>query len=278
MKFSDMPTDFKISKVKRDASKKVIQESHVHPYYEIFYLVNGDCTFFINHDIYKLNKGDLVIVPEGELHKSTYPQRGFSEQYCLCFKDNNLEWLKDIIGGEIVNASLKMGVISIPEKRRDYVEALMKKMLFESKEQDILSAAFIKIGLIELLLFIIRCQRFEQNVIKEIDVDNQLMQQIATYIYNNYNQKITLEHMADKFHISKSYLSKKFKSVTGFGFKEYLVNVRIKNACTLLLDTNKSITDIAFECGFNDSNYFGDAFRHVKGMSPNKYRRNKETI
>lgn len=278
MKFSDMPTDFKISKVKRDASKKVIQESHIHPYYEIFYLVNGDCTFFINHDIYKLNKGDLVIVPEGELHKSTYPQRGFSEQYCLCFKDNNLEWLKDIIGGEIVNASLKMGVISIPEKRRDYVEALMKKMLFESKEQDILSAAFIKIGLIELLLFIIRCQRFEQNVIKEIDVDNQLMQQIATYIYNNYNQKITLEHMADKFHISKSYLSKKFKSVTGFGFKEYLVNVRIKNACTLLLDTNKSITDIAFECGFNDSNYFGDAFRHVKGMSPNKYRRNKEMI
>lgn len=278
MKFSDMPTDFKISKVKRDASKKVIQESHVHPYYEIFYLVNGDCTFFINHDIYKLNKGDLVIVPEGELHKSTYPQRGFSEQYCLCFKDNNLEWLKDIIGEEIVNASLKMGVISIPEKRRDYVEALMKKMSFESKEQDILSAAFIKIGLIELLLFIIRCQRFEQNVIKEIDVVNQLMQQIATYIYNNYNQKITLEHMADKFHISKSYLSKKFKSVTGFGFKEYLVNVRIKNACTLLLDTNKSITDIAFECGFNDSNYFGDAFRHVKGMSPNKYRRNKETI
>ncbi len=278
MRFSDMPTDFKISKVKRDASKKVIQESHIHPYYEIFYLVNGDCTFFINHDIYKLNKGDLVIVPEGELHKSTYPQRGFSEQYCLCFKDNNLEWLKDIIGEEIVNASLKMGVISIPEKRRDYVEALMKKMSFESKEQDILSAAFIKIGLIELLLFIIRCQRFEQNVIKEIDVDNQLMQQIATYIYNNYNQKITLEHMADKFHISKSYLSKKFKSVTGFGFKEYLVNVRIKNACTLLLDTNKSITDIAFECGFNDSNYFGDAFRHVKGMSPNKYRRNKETI
>lgn len=278
MRFSDMPTDFKISKVKRDASKKVIQESHIHPYYEIFYLVNGDCTFFINHDIYKLNKGDLVIVPEGELHKSNYPQRGFSEQYCLCFKDNNLEWLKEIIGEEIITDSLKMGVISIPEKRRDYVEALMKKMLFESKEQDILSAAFIKIGLIELLLFIIRCQRFEHNVIKEIDVDNQLMQQIATYIYNNYNQKITLEHMADKFHISKSYLSKKFKSVTGFGFKEYLVNVRIKNACTLLLDTNKSITDIAFECGFNDSNYFGDAFRHVKGMSPNKYRRNKETI
>ena len=71
------------------------------------------------------------------------------------------------------------------------------------------------------------------------------------------------------------WLAKMYK---GFGFKEYLVNVRIKNACRLLLETNHSITDIAFECGFNDSNYFGDAFRRIKGIAPNKYRRNKEAI
>ena len=52
--------------------------------------------------------------------------------------------------------------------------------------------------------------------------------------------------------------------MTGFGFKEYIINVRIKHACELLLNTNKSITTIAFECGFNDSNYFGDAFRRTK--------------
>lgn len=273
----DMPTDFKISKIRRDRNSKK-QTSHMHPYYEIFYLINGDCTFFINHNIYKLNRGDLVIVPEGELHKSTYPELGYSERFVLCFRDSNLEWINEIIGEKMVAESLTMGVISIPERRRDYVEGIMHKLLFESEGQDVLSPAFIRTGLIELLLFIIRCQRFEQNVIKEIDVDNQLMQEIATYIYNNYEKKISLDGMANKFHISRSYLSKKFKATTGFGFKEYIVNVRIKNACKLLLETNKSITDIAFECGFNDSNYFGDAFRHVKGMSPNKYRKNKETI
>mgnify|MGYP000312028858 CR=1 FL=1 len=51
-----------------------------------------------------------------------------------------------------------------------------------------------------------------------------------------------------------------------------------QHACELLLNTNKSITTIAFECGFNDSNYFGDAFRRTKGVSPNKYRRNQERI
>ena len=90
------------------------------------------------------------------------------------------------------------------------------------------------------------------------------------------NSATALEDVAKKFNLSRSYLSKKFKSVTGFGFKEYIINVRIQHACELLLNTNKSITDIAFECGFNDSNYFGDAFRRTKGISPNKYRKNKE--
>jgi AraC-like DNA-binding protein len=270
-------TDFKISKVRRDSTDKV-QLTHVHTYYEIFYLINGDCTFFIDHNIYKLNKGDLVIVPAGELHRSTYPEMGYSERFVVSFSEANLDWIMEIIGQEAVKECLSIGVISIPEKRRDYVLGIMNKMLFENEGQDILSPAFIKTGLIELLLFIIRCQKYEQNVIKEIDVDNQLIQEIATYIYNNYDKHLSLDDMALKFHISRSYLSKKFKATTGFGFKEYIVNVRIKNACQMLLDTNKSITDIAFECGFNDSNYFGDAFRHVKGMSPNKYRKNKETI
>ena len=113
----------------------------------------------------------------------------------------------------------------------------------------------------------------------DLSLLNQMDELVSFFdIYENYDKKLSLEDMSDKFHISRSYLSKKFKAVTGFGFKEYIVNVRIKNACRLLLETNKSITDIAFECGFNDSNYFGDAFRHVKGVSPNKYRKNKEAI
>ena len=46
----DMPTDFKVYKIKRDKSSGS-QPTHTHPYYEIFYLINGDCTFFIDHNI-----------------------------------------------------------------------------------------------------------------------------------------------------------------------------------------------------------------------------------
>ena len=274
---NDMPTDFKIDRFTIVAGYEM-KTSHVLPFYDITYLINGECTCFVNHSIYKLSKGDLIIIPPGDIHRSTFHGKIPVERYVLSFREEELNWIRSLIGDEIVSKSLKTGVISIPSKRRDYIEALLNKLLFENEGQDILSPAFIQAGLLELLLFMIRCQQYENNVYKEIDVDNQLMQEIATYIYEHYDKKITLDDMAERFHISRSYLSKKFKQATGFGFKEYLVNVRIKNACRLLLETNHSITDIALECGFNDSNYIGDAFRRIKGIAPNKYRRNKEAI
>jgi AraC-like DNA-binding protein len=78
--------------------------------------------------------------------------------------------------------------------------------------------------------------------------------------------------------MSSTYFSKKFKKVTGFGFKEYVNNIRLKEASNLLLETKYSITNIALKCGFTDSNYFGDFFKKMKGVSPNKYRKNKGTI
>ena len=112
-------------------------------------------------------------------------------------------------------------------------------------------------------------------MIKELDVDNRKIQEVATYIFEHYTENILLEDVAEKFHMSKSFLSQRFKTATGFGFKEYIINLRIQNASRLLLETDKSITDIAFECGFNDSNYFGDSFRRIKGVSPRKYSQNE---
>ena len=181
---NDMPTDFKIDRITREAGFQM-KTSHVHPFYDITYLINGECTCFVNHSIYKLSKGDLIIIPPGDIHRSTFHGKIPVERYVLSFREEELNWIRSLIGDEIVSKSLKTGVISIPSKRRDYIEALLNKLLFESEGQDILSPAFIQAGLLELLLFMIRCQQYENNVYKEIDVDNQLMQEIATYIYEH---------------------------------------------------------------------------------------------
>lgn len=274
--FQDMSKDFDIKKIRRS---NTISESncepHVHPFHEIFCLSSGECTSFIDHNIYKFGKGDLVIVPGGCLHKTVYTGKGIHERIVISFRQEITDWIKEQIGAEYLKNCMVPGVINIPEKRRNYVDSLLDKLMFENDTPDILSTAFIKAGLVELLLFIIRCKEYEDNVIKEIDVDNRKIQEVATYIFEHYTENILLEDVADKFDMSKSFLSKRFKTATGFGFKEYIINLRIQNACRLLLETDKSITDIAFECGFNDSNYFGDSFRKIKGISPRKYRKNE---
>lgn len=268
---------FTISKVRREPSYSM-KATHYHSYHELIYIVSGECNLFVNHNIYKLMSGDLGIIPAGEIHKTNYPETGNHQRISISFYEEDLSLLYEMLGKEQMQEFLKCIVISIPEKRRDYVEGITTKLLFENEHPDSLSESFIRVSFQELVLFLLRCQKYEENVIKEIDVDNSLIQEVATYIYDNYDKDVYLDEVAEQFNISRSYLSKKFKAITGVGFKEYLVNVRIRHACTLLLETDKSITDIAFSCGFNDSNYFGDAFRHIKGVSPNKYRKNKETV
>jgi YesN/AraC family two-component response regulator len=109
-------------------------------------------------------------------------------------------------------------------------------------------------------------------------VYEEAIEEAAEYIYNHYTSQITLKEVAGRIHMSPAYFSRKFKAVTGFGYKEYLTNIRIREAVGLLLNTAKSITDIAVECGFGDGNYFGDAFKKIKGVSPRVFRRMKGII
>ena len=85
-----------------------------------------------------------------------------------------------------------------------------------------------------------------------------------------------LEEVSSVASLSPTYFSKKFKLITGMGFKEYLNYVRLKHAQTALLTSDSSITDIALEYGFNDSNYFKDLFKKVYGKSPREYRKNPD--
>ena len=94
--FQDMSKDFDIKKIRRS---NTISESncepHVHPFHEIFYLSSGECTSFIDHNIYKFGKGDLVIVPGGCLHKTVYTGKGIHERIVISFRQEITDWIKN---------------------------------------------------------------------------------------------------------------------------------------------------------------------------------------
>lgn len=253
-----------------------VQPDHYHPYYEIFYLLAGNCTFLLKDSIYHLNKGDLVCIAPGELHHSIYLGSSCEIIY-LHFKNEYLDmdmmkrWLPP---EDLKKLSSFMG--SIPTIYQEDFQALLFRMLSESSTIDEYSDAFMNCFLQEIILFLMRHSVMNEEEPELTNARDADIMAATKYIYKNFRKPLTLDEVAGVASLSPTYFSRKFKLVTGMGFKEYLNYVRLRHAQTALLTTNNTITDIALEYGFNDSNYFKDIFKKFYGLSPREFRKNPD--
>ncbi|MBC8586113.1 helix-turn-helix domain-containing protein [Youxingia wuxianensis] len=96
--------------------------------------------------------------------------------------------------------------------------------------------------------------------------------EVADYLEVNYKQKFNQAEYSALFHISKEYLSRKFKETFGMGMVSYLNEIRIKKAQELIVETNHRIRDISFEVGYDDEKYFTKLFKKMTSMTPSEYR------
>ena len=96
---------------------------------------------------------------------------------------------------------------------------------------------------------------------------------IKDYLEAHYEERISLEDLAQRFFINKFYLMKRFKQTYGVTVNSYLMQIRITRAKQLLRFTDLPIERIGEKCGIPDPNYFTRAFKKLEGLTPGKYRR-----
>ncbi|MBU5676214.1 response regulator [Alkaliphilus sp. MSJ-5] len=101
------------------------------------------------------------------------------------------------------------------------------------------------------------------------------------YIKENFSKNyLSLNLVAEKYHISESYLTRVIKQKTGLTFTDYLNKLRISMAINLLMDKGKvyTINEISYMVGYNSQHYFSRAFKNYVGLSPNQYRNEKTNV
>ena len=230
-------SDYSIVREVREKPTSMLR-AHYHGHYEIYYLASGKVRYFIENMTFDLKRVLLSF-------RSEFIGRNGSDPIFKCF-----------------------GRYFIPDA--GMLAPIFASIEKENKLGDGFSRDMIRCC-IEMLL--VRISRMKEADLLGNGAPHTI-QKIAKYISDNYASEISLDMLSEKFAISKSHLSRQFKSATGFGLSEYISLVRVKNAQRLLMTTNRPVTEIATACGFNDSSYFSAVFKKFLGSSPLRLRKN----
>jgi len=121
----------------------------------------------------------------------------------------------------------------------------------------------------QLTVFLSRCYSDKPS---DESIDLLRLGDAIAHIETCFAEKITLDDLAQKANLSKRHFQRIFMECLGRSPIDHLLHVRIQKAAELLRHSNRTITEIAFDCGFSDSNYFTRQFRQIMNQSPGQYR------
>lgn len=123
----------------------------------------------------------------------------------------------------------------------------------------------------------LRISMFENRITVETDVpQEQTIIRMVRYMQEHLMEEISLNVLAEQFHLNAQYVSQLFKSEVGVNFLTYLTNIRIEQAKKLLISTSLSIAEISEKSGYADYRVFTKVFKKSEGVTPSQYRRNFE--
>lgn len=238
----------------------VMHSHHYHDILEIYYMASGKCSYFIDGKSYEVLTGDVVLIPEGVIHKTIYG----TEEHSRILIECSGHFVPDEVRGRL---GTMLHLYRNPTVSRD-VHALLKNIEAEYRNPDEFTPSALLAHMHLLFYFLVR----NQHLASADDKKNPLIENVVSYIKKNFASDITLSSVAKEHFVSPEHLSRSFKRGTGFGFNEYLTLVRLQHAEYLLKERkHESISSIAYSSGFNDSNYFSDKFKRAYGVSPLKY-------
>ncbi len=107
----------------------------------------------------------------------------------------------------------------------------------------------------------------------DLRMDLNRMHKVCAYLLDHFSEPVRHEEMAALAHLAPASFSRAFRAATGKTYSDFLNDVRVGHACRLLLETDLSITDIAFASGFQTLSNFNRRFRVRQGCTPRDYRR-----
>ena len=277
----------------------IMRSRHVHETIELHFILEGQRLMFVDRETYRLSPHSAIVVNHNLIHKtSTAP--GFPpdhHNFILQLDRSRFDQILRVAGlrgfddfGDRFN-----GVATFNDSEWRLILAVIaeyKAMCTEDKNGGTVSMedahAFLYLQALELASIFAKARRrllhaeleANQKVVPETVVKtgvHQKVHEVALYLQTHIHESVSLEELAQRFFMSRSYLTRSFRNVTGFSVVEYMTYIRIQKAQQLLRESDRSITEIADLCGFGNITYFEKVFKTTTGHTPVQYRKTVDT-
>jgi AraC-like DNA-binding protein len=249
---------------------------HYHPEYELTLIVHGKGTRMVGDHHENFESGDLVFIGPDLPH--TWMSDRHMEGNCkVVVIQFTKELIQRFIGLEEdakINGFLsdsKRG-LTINSNNNDNVKNLIKALPSKTGIDKI--SVFLQIlHLLSTLESRTLASSFYQPL-KGAENEKRI-NTVCQYIQKHSTEPLTIQRAASIIHLTPSAFCKFFKRITGKTFSDYVNDIRIANVCRDLIATDKQVSTIAFENGFDTLTYFNRIFLKKKGMKPSNYRKDK---
>ena len=251
--------------------------THWHNSIEIIYVLKGSLQIKIDTDSFTLNEREVEIINSDESHEI----QGIDDNKVLIFNIDPFffeKYYKDINNIFFYTSSNDDEEQTGPEYEE--LKTILSQMLCEYVQKLEDYDEEIEELLITLLYHLVNNFHYlthEKEELKEKTDQLARYHRISKYIYNNYNNNITLQEIAKKEFLSPHYLSHEIKYATGYSFTDLINLTRIEESIKLLLDSDMSISEISDEIGFSHVRYFNKNFKYYYGCTPLQYRKKYAT-
>lgn len=246
---------------------------HWHNTIEIIYVLKGSLNVTIDTDNFEIFERELEIINVDESH-SLYSENDnkvllfqidpvFFEKYykdiknIFFYTNSDYKGAQDDEAYDDLRTLLSIILCEIVQKQEDYDEAI---------ENTLIKLLYHLLNNFHYLIY-------EKEELRDNREQLERYHRISKYIFNNYNNNITLQEIAKKEFLSPHYLSHEIKSATGYTFTDLINQTRVEESVKLLLDSDMSLSEISEEVGFSHTRYFNKNFKLYYNCTPLQYRK-----
>ncbi len=236
----------------RESGKNFSFPIHMHHSVEFIAILDGSMTVTVGNDKYEVNKNEGILIFPEQLHS---------------LESVESKHLLFIFSPDIISAFYSKHSSELPKNSKIKLPSYLISQIMEINED----SSIIKTKGVLYLLCAILDEGTEY--VKRKTIEKGLLRSIFDFVDENFEKSCTLDDLSSDIGYNRSYLSRYFSETANMSFVSYVNRYRLSRACYMLKNSNKTVLECAFECGYTSLRSFNRNFKIYVGTSPKEYRR-----